>query len=120
MLQRPDEFLSAVVPVDLPEQYAVGSVFLPHDESASEAVVEAFGELVSVEQIVAPVFLRVVNVCLLCQHLFPRVYRWCRGNVTEPAAVTTARSYVDYVVTEALLVELRRAENALRRIDVGT
>ena len=42
MLQRPDEFLSAVVPVDLPEQYAVGSVFLPQDESTSEAVVDAF------------------------------------------------------------------------------
>jgi glutamate synthase (NADPH/NADH) large chain len=42
MLQRPDRFLSAVVPVDLPEQYAVGSVFLPKDEAASEAVVDAF------------------------------------------------------------------------------
>ncbi len=42
MLQRPDRFLSAVVPVDLPEQYAVGSVFLPHEEAASESVVEAF------------------------------------------------------------------------------
>ncbi|MFB6167766.1 MAG: glutamate synthase large subunit [Haloferacaceae archaeon] len=42
MLQRPDRFLSAVVPVDLPEQYAVGSVFLPQDDAASEAVVDAF------------------------------------------------------------------------------
>ena len=42
MLQRPDEFLSAVVPVDLPDQYAVGSVFMPQDEATSSRVVEAF------------------------------------------------------------------------------
>jgi glutamate synthase (NADPH/NADH) large chain len=42
MLQRPDGFLSAVLPVDLPEQYAVGSVFMPQDDAASAAVAEAF------------------------------------------------------------------------------
>ena len=41
MLQRPDAFFRAVVDVDLPERYAVGSVFLPRDDAAG-AVVETF------------------------------------------------------------------------------
>ncbi|MFB6159947.1 MAG: glutamate synthase central domain-containing protein, partial [Haloferacaceae archaeon] len=42
LLQRPDAFLDAVTPVDLPETYAVGSVFLPRDGTAAERVTAAF------------------------------------------------------------------------------
>ncbi|MGM0591947.1 MAG: glutamate synthase large subunit [Halobacteriota archaeon] len=34
LIQRPDDFFDAVVGVDLPETYAVGSVFMPQDEDA--------------------------------------------------------------------------------------
>ena len=41
MVQRPDSFFEAVVG-DLPETYAVGSIFLPHDETVREKLVDSF------------------------------------------------------------------------------
>ncbi len=38
VLQRPDEFFRAVVDADLPETYAVGSLFFPQDDDAREAL----------------------------------------------------------------------------------
>ncbi|SFR47275.1 glutamate synthase large subunit [Halogeometricum limi] len=42
MIQRPDGFFDAVVDVELPEEYAVGSVFMPTDEAARETLVDVF------------------------------------------------------------------------------
>ena len=44
LIQRPDEFFAAVVDTDLPETYAVGSIFMPQngdDRRALESVVES-------------------------------------------------------------------------------
>ncbi len=43
MIQRPDEFFDAVVG-DLPETYAVGSIFMPQDAGLREQLVELFEE----------------------------------------------------------------------------
>ncbi|MFC6826255.1 glutamate synthase large subunit [Halopelagius fulvigenes] len=42
MIQRPDEFFEAVVDADLPETYAVGSVFMPQDDAAREGLFSIF------------------------------------------------------------------------------
>jgi glutamate synthase (NADPH/NADH) large chain len=42
MIQRPDEFFQAVVDVDLPEEYAVGSIFMPQDDAARRGLVSIF------------------------------------------------------------------------------
>jgi glutamate synthase (NADPH/NADH) large chain len=42
MIQRPDAFFAGVVDVDLPETYAVGSIFLPNDDDVAERVRTAF------------------------------------------------------------------------------
>jgi glutamate synthase (NADPH/NADH) large chain len=42
LIQRPDDFFAGVVDADLPETYAVGSVFLPQDARAADRVIEAF------------------------------------------------------------------------------
>jgi len=42
MLQRPDEFFDAVVDADLPETYAVGSVFMPRDGAARQGLMTIF------------------------------------------------------------------------------
>ncbi|MFC6871906.1 glutamate synthase large subunit [Halobellus marinus] len=42
MVQRPDEFFDAVVDVDLPEEYAVGSIFMPQDDAARTGLVTIF------------------------------------------------------------------------------
>ncbi|MFB6089768.1 MAG: glutamate synthase large subunit [Halobellus sp.] len=42
MIQRPDEFFDAVVDVDLPEEYAVGSIFMPQDDAAREGLIAIF------------------------------------------------------------------------------
>jgi glutamate synthase (ferredoxin) len=42
MLQRPDEFFDAVVDADLPETYAVGSVFMPQDGAARQGLMTIF------------------------------------------------------------------------------
>ncbi|RDI71102.1 glutamate synthase large subunit [Halopelagius longus] len=42
MIQRPDEFFEAVVEADLPETYAVGSVFMPRDDAAREGLFSIF------------------------------------------------------------------------------
>jgi glutamate synthase (NADPH/NADH) large chain len=39
MLQRPDRFFEGVLDVDLPEEYAVGSVFMPQDAAARQGLV---------------------------------------------------------------------------------
>ncbi|WP_129114970.1 glutamate synthase large subunit [Halegenticoccus tardaugens] len=44
LIQRPDEFFEAAVDVDLPETYAVGSIFMPRDGAAREAVTDLFEE----------------------------------------------------------------------------
>ena len=41
-VQRPDDFFDAVVDVDLPEEYAVGSIFMPQDDAAREGLVAIF------------------------------------------------------------------------------
>jgi len=41
-VQRPDEFFQAVVDVDLPAEYAVGSIFMPRDAAAREGLVAIF------------------------------------------------------------------------------
>ncbi len=47
LVQRPDAFFEAVVDVELPETYAVGSVFAPKDDDAREAVVDRFESALS-------------------------------------------------------------------------
>ncbi len=42
MLQRPDRFFEAVVDADLPETYAVGSVFMPDDADARAGLQDRF------------------------------------------------------------------------------
>nr|WP_049918521.1 glutamate synthase large subunit [Haloferax larsenii] len=42
LLQRPDEFFEAIVEDDLPETYAVGSVFMPTDDEVRERVAAVF------------------------------------------------------------------------------
>ncbi|WP_049987933.1 glutamate synthase large subunit [Halobellus rufus] len=42
MIQRPDEFFDSVVDADLPEEYAVGSIFMPQDEAARVGLVSIF------------------------------------------------------------------------------
>ncbi|MFD1597834.1 glutamate synthase large subunit [Halobellus rarus] len=42
MIQRPDEFFDAVVDVDLPAEYAVGSIFMPQDDAAREGLIAIF------------------------------------------------------------------------------
>ncbi|WP_101296367.1 glutamate synthase large subunit [Halegenticoccus soli] len=44
LVQRPDEFFEATLDVALPETYAVGSLFMPRDDAAREAVTELFEE----------------------------------------------------------------------------
>ncbi|SEK46094.1 glutamate synthase large subunit [Haloferax larsenii] len=44
LLQRPDEFFEAIVEDDLPETYAVGSVFMPTDDEVRERVAAVFEE----------------------------------------------------------------------------
>ncbi|WP_435118759.1 glutamate synthase large subunit [Halolamina sp. C58] len=42
MLQRPDRFFEAALDADLPETYAVGSVFMPDDADARESLMDRF------------------------------------------------------------------------------
>jgi glutamate synthase (NADPH/NADH) large chain len=42
MVQRPDDFFESVVDVDLPELYAVGSVFMPRGDDARERLADVF------------------------------------------------------------------------------
>ncbi|ELZ86547.1 glutamate synthase [NADPH] large chain [Haloferax elongans ATCC BAA-1513] len=42
LLQRPDEFFETIVEHDLPETYAVGSVFMPTDDEVRERVAAVF------------------------------------------------------------------------------
>ncbi|EJN60501.1 glutamate synthase large subunit [Halogranum rubrum] len=42
LIQRPDEFFESVLDVDLPERYAVGSIFMPTDDEARETVTDLF------------------------------------------------------------------------------
>ncbi|MDQ2053004.1 glutamate synthase large subunit [Halobellus sp. H-GB7] len=42
MIQRPDEFFDAVVDADLPDEYAVGSLFMPQDGAAREGLIAIF------------------------------------------------------------------------------
>ena len=42
MLQRPDDFFDAVVDADLPDTYAVGSVFMPRDGAARQGLMTIF------------------------------------------------------------------------------
>ena len=42
MIQRPDEFFEDVVDADLPETYAVGSVFMPQDGAARQGLMTIF------------------------------------------------------------------------------
>src|SRR5215210_4986199 len=51
MTQVPDRFLRKVAPAPLPPvgEYGVGLVFLPHDASARETIVQLFGEIVADE-----------------------------------------------------------------------
>ncbi|WP_435069414.1 glutamate synthase large subunit [Haloplanus sp. C73] len=42
MIQRPDEFFDGVVDADLPETYAVGSVFMPQDGAARQGLMTIF------------------------------------------------------------------------------
>jgi glutamate synthase (NADPH/NADH) large chain len=42
MIQRPDEFFEGVVDADLPETYAVGSVFMPQDGAARQGLMTIF------------------------------------------------------------------------------
>ncbi len=44
MLQRPDEFFAGVLDVDLPEEYAVGSLFMPRDGAARRALIDILEE----------------------------------------------------------------------------
>ncbi|QKY20222.1 glutamate synthase large subunit [Halolamina sp. CBA1230] len=44
MLQRPDRFFEGVLDADLPETYAVGSVFMPEDAAARESLMDRFEE----------------------------------------------------------------------------
>ena len=46
-LQRPDRFFDAVLDQDLPETYAVGSLFFPRDEAAHEPLRELIEETLS-------------------------------------------------------------------------
>ncbi|MFD1684246.1 glutamate synthase large subunit [Halobellus litoreus] len=55
MVQRPDEFFEAVVDADLPEEYAVGSIFMPQDDAAREGLVAIF------ERVLAEYDLEVVH-----------------------------------------------------------
>ena len=41
-IQRPDDFFHDVVDVDLPAEYAVGSIFMPQDDAAREGLVAIF------------------------------------------------------------------------------
>jgi glutamate synthase (NADPH/NADH) large chain len=41
-IQRPDDFFDDVVDVDLPAEYAVGSIFMPQDDAAREGLVAIF------------------------------------------------------------------------------
>ncbi|WP_435185012.1 glutamate synthase large subunit [Halobellus sp. EA9] len=47
MIQRPDEFFEAVVDVDLPEEYAVGSIFMPQDDAAREGLIAIFERILA-------------------------------------------------------------------------
>ncbi|WP_396610302.1 glutamate synthase large subunit [Haloferax sp. S1W] len=47
LLQRPDEFFEAIVEDELPELYAVGSVFMPTDDEVRERVAAVFEEALS-------------------------------------------------------------------------
>ncbi|SFR41353.1 glutamate synthase (NADPH/NADH) large chain [Halogeometricum rufum] len=42
MVQRPDEFFDAVVDAALPDEYAVGSIFMPTDDAARETLTDLF------------------------------------------------------------------------------
>ncbi|SDM13368.1 glutamate synthase (NADPH/NADH) large chain [Halogranum gelatinilyticum] len=42
LIQRPDSFFESVVDAELPETYAVGSIFMPTQEEAHEAVADVF------------------------------------------------------------------------------
>ncbi|SHH54025.1 glutamate synthase large subunit [Halobaculum gomorrense] len=44
MIERPDEFFAGVVDDDLPEMYAVGSLFMPTDDTAREELEALFAE----------------------------------------------------------------------------
>ena len=48
MVARPDEFFEAVVDADLPEEYAVGSVFMPPDPGVQAEIHDVIAEVLSV------------------------------------------------------------------------
>ncbi|MFB6252619.1 MAG: glutamate synthase large subunit [Halobellus sp.] len=47
MIQRPDEFFDAVVDAELPDEYAVGSIFMPQDDAAREGLISIFERVLS-------------------------------------------------------------------------
>ncbi|ERG98069.1 MAG: glutamate synthase domain 2 [Haloquadratum sp. J07HQX50] len=47
VIQRPDEFFEAVTDVSLPDEYAVGSIFMPRDEAAREGLMSIFERVLS-------------------------------------------------------------------------
>ncbi|MFC5279688.1 glutamate synthase large subunit [Halorubrum rubrum] len=48
MVARPDEFFAAVVDADLPEEYAVGSVFMPPEPGVQAEIHDVIAEVLSV------------------------------------------------------------------------
>src|SRR6056297_104965 len=48
MVARPDEFFREVVDADLPDEYAVGSVFMPTEQSVQAAIHDVIAEVFSV------------------------------------------------------------------------
>ena len=48
MVARPDEFFREVVDADLPEEYAVGSVFMPNEPSVQAEIHDVIAEVLSV------------------------------------------------------------------------
>jgi hypothetical protein len=67
--------------------------------------VNTLGKIVAVEEVIAPVFLWIVDIGAVFEHLLSVIDCWRRRDVAELAPVTAASGDVDDVVTEALLMQ---------------
>jgi len=114
MIQRPDAFFDAVVDADLPEEYAVGSIFMPQDDAAREALVDVF------ERVLADYDLDVVhwrdvptdNTDLGATALESEPDVW-------QAFVVPESDLDDDDFDQALYVGRRAVENEVEELDIG-
>jgi len=114
MVQRPDDFFAAVVD-DLPDRYAVGSVFFPQDDDARETLIDLFEEHLADQGLEAfhwrevPTDAEGANIGATALESEPDVWQ----PFVRPAEEMDAQAF-----DRALYVARRSAENAVEAADV--